>query len=120
MVAECRFAFDVVECGRDEGIAFEVATHLFEVAIHGALTGAIEAKTGMCRERELLLGIGIEHTIEADNALFPLLDDADQVVVALEQVNLVDDQQDRDLLTGDTVQDVLVLGGRLPAVGQGD
>ena len=55
------------------------------------------------------LGVGQE--------LLPLVDDAHQVIVALEQIDLVDDQQDGDVLLGHAVEEVLILGGRLDDVG---
>ena len=79
-VAEGRLAVDVLERGGDEGVGVEVAAHLLEVALHGVLAGAIEAKARVSREGELLLCVGIEHVVQADDALLPLADDADEVV----------------------------------------
>ena len=48
---------------------------------------------------------------------FPLVDELHQFLIALEQVNLVDDQQDGYLLAGNAVKEVLILGRSLDNVG---
>ena len=70
----------MLEGGCNKGVCVEISAHLLEVAFHGVLAGAIEAEARVSREGELLLCVGIEHAVQADDALLPLADDADEVV----------------------------------------
>ena len=77
-VAQGGFDLDVFEHSSDEGVAFEVAAHLLEVKLLLGLR-AVGTKARHGGKGEFLLGILVDHAVETDDSLLPLVDNANNI-----------------------------------------
>lgn len=79
LVAQRSLYLDMFQYGGYKRIALEVAAHLFKVELF-LEARTVGAEAGHGSQGEFFLGILVDHTVQAYNGLFPLLDDMDDVV----------------------------------------